>query len=202
MTNVLLVDDERSVRQHLSRFLEDNGCRVRAAANGLAALEAFVQERPDLVLLDVMMPKMDGYETCRAIRRLDRETPVVFLSAKDSDDDQIRGLDAGADDYVPKSASEPLLLARIAKALERSDRFSKIAAPVSMTKAQADIYRLLESDRGRHFSYHEIFAATRGEGFVADEGAVRVHISNLRRKLPPGEAIVSKRGLGFALVSR
>ena len=86
-----------------------------------------------------------------------------IISALDAEDDQIRGLDAGADDYVSKTASPALLEARIRKALERADRFSKMDAPAAMTKTDADIYRLLESDSGRFFSYREIFSAVCGE---------------------------------------
>ena len=197
---ILLVDDERTIRGSLSRLLREAGFSVRVAANGAAGVEAFRSRRPDLVLLDVMMPGMDGYAVCEAMRSADRETPIVFLSALDAEDDQIRGLDAGADDYVSKTASPALLEARIRKALERADRFSKMDAPAAMTKTEADIYRLLESDCGRFFSYREIFSAVCGEGYFADEGAIRVHVSNMRKKLPADERLVAKRGVGYALV--
>ena len=197
---ILLVDDERTIRDSLSRLLREAGFSVRVAANGAAGVEAFRERRPDLVLLDVMMPGMDGYAVCEAMRCADRETPIVFLSALDAEDDQIRGLDAGADDYVSKTASPALLEARIRKALERADRFSKMDAPAAMTKTEADIYRLLESDRGRFFSYREIFSAVCGEGYYADEGAIRVHVSNMRKKLSSGERLVAKRCVGYSLV--
>ena len=195
-----MVDDERTIRDSLSRLLREAGFEVRVAATGAAGVAAFGERRPDLVLLDVMMPGMDGYAVCKAMRSVDRETPIVFLSALDAEDDQIRGLEAGADDYVSKTASPALLEARIRKALERADRFSKMDAPAAMTKTEADIYRLLESDRGKFFSYREIFSAVCGEGYFADEGAIRVHVSNMRKKLPDGESLVAKRGVGYALV--
>ena len=200
MTEILLVDDERTIRGSLSRLLREAGFTVRVAANGAAGVDAFHERRPDLVLLDVMMPGMDGYAACAAMRSADRETPIVFLSALDAEDDQIRGLAAGADDYVSKTASPALLEARIRKALERADSFSKMDAPATMTKTEADIYRLLESDCGRFFSYREIFSAVCGEGDFADEGAIRVHVSNMRKKLPAGERLVAKRCVGYALV--
>ena len=200
MTEILLVDDERTIRDSLSRLLREAGFTVLIAANGAAGVDAFRSRRPDLVLLDVMMPGMDGYAVCEAMRSADRETPIVFLSALDAEDDQIRGLGAGADDYVSKTASPALLEARIRKALERADRFSKMDAPATMTKTEADIYRLLESDCGRFFSYREIFSAVCGEGYFADEGAIRVHVSNMRKKLPADERLVAKRGVGYALV--
>ena len=195
-----MVDDERTIRDSLSRLLREAGFEVRVAATGAAGVAAFGERRPDLVLLDVMMPGMDGYAACKAMRSVDRETPIVFLSALDAEDDQIRGLEAGADDYVAKTASPALLAARIRKALERADRFSKMDAPAEMTKTEADIYRLLESDRGRFFSYREIFSAVCGEGYYADESVIRVHVSNMRKKLPAGERLVTRRCVGYALV--
>ena len=103
MTEILLVDDERSIRDSLSCQLREAGFTVRVAATGAAGVAAFGERRPDLVLLDVMMPGMDGYAVCEAMRCADRETPIVFLSALDAEEDQIRGLDAGADDYVSKT---------------------------------------------------------------------------------------------------
>ena len=200
MTEILLVDDDWAIRDSLSHKLREAGFEIRVAATGAAGVAAFGERRPDLVLLDVMMPGMGGYSACKAMRAIDRETPIVFLSALDAEDDQIRGLEAGADDYVSKTASPALLGARIRKALERADRFSRMDAPASMTKTEADIYRLLESDRGRFFSYREIFSAVCGEGYYADEGAIRVHISNMRKKLADGERLEARRGVGYALV--
>lgn len=199
MSEVLLVDDERIQRESLAVVLRRNGYGVRVATNGLEAVELFRAMRPHLVLLDVMMPHMDGYETCREMRRIDRETPIVFLSALETDDDQIAGLCLGANDYVAKTSSEALLLARIAAALDRADLYSKAEAPLSMTKTEADIYRLLDSQRGRFFSQREILDAVCGEGYRVVDAAIRVHISNMRKKLPLGESICSKRRLGYAL---
>ena len=202
MGEILIVDDERAIRAALSRRLADAGYSVRSAAGGASGVAAFAARRPDAVLLDVMMPRMDGYEACREMRRLDRETPIVFLSALDSERDQIRGLECGADDFVPKTASAELLLARVRKAIDRADRFSKADAPSSMTKTEADLYRLLDSDRGRFFSCREMVDAICGEGCCADWAAIRVHVSNMRRKLPAGERLETKRGVGYALVDR
>jgi len=146
------------------------------------------------------MPGRDGFSTCAEIRSLDRDLPIVFLSALDEERDQIRGLEVGADDYVSKSASQAMLCARIGKALERVAHLARIDAPPSMTKTEAGIFRLLASERGRYFSYREIFAAVCGEGYVGDEAAIRVHVSHMRRKIPSGLAFVARRGVGYALV--
>lgn len=198
---LLLVDDERAIRESLAERFRQAGYDVLPVASGPESIRIFSDRRPDLVLLDVMMPAMNGYDVCREMRKLDRETPIVFLSALDAEEDQILGLDVGADDYVSKLASDALLFARLKKALERADRFSSLVAPVEMTKTEADIFRLLEAERGRYFSYREIFAAVCGEGYAADEGAIRVHISHMRKKLPRGLSLVSRRRIGYALIS-
>lgn len=199
MISILLVDDDRVNRKTISAVLTLADYEVRLAEDGASAIRLFAQEHPALVLLDVMMPGMDGFEVCRKIRKLDRETPILFLSGLDSDESQIKGLEAGADDYIPKSASDELILARVARALERAGRLAATPAPDAMTKTEADIYRLLKSDPGRFFSYREIFTAAFGDGYIADEGTIRSHISRIRRKIPKSEQIDSKRGLGFAL---
>lgn len=199
MISILLVDDDRLNRKTISAVLSMADYEVRLAEDGATAIRMFAQERPALVLLDVMMPEMDGFEVCRKLRKLDRETPIIFLSGLSTDESQIKGLEAGADDYIPKTASDELILARVARALERAGRFAATPAPDDMTKTEADIYRLLKSDPGRFFSYREIFTAAFGDGYVIDEGSIRSHLSRIRRKLPANEQIESKRGLGFAL---
>lgn len=199
MDTILLVDDDRLNRKTISVVLSGAGYQVRLAEDGAGAIRSFAQDRPSLVLLDVMMPRMDGFEVCAKMRKLDRDTPIIFLSALSTDESQIKGLECGADDYVPKTASDELILARVARALERTGRFAATPAPEDMTKTEADIYRLLKSNPGRFFSYREIFTAAFGDGYSTDEGTVRSHISRIRRKIPAKESIESKRGLGFCL---
>ena len=148
---ILFVNDKRVIREGLTQTLASAGFDVRLASGGRTAVQAFLLERPDLVMLNVMMPGMDGYAICEEMRKIDRELPIVFLSALDSEQDQIRGLEVGADDYVSKTASEAMLLARVKKTLEHAGQFSLIEAPAGMTKIQADIYRPLGSERSRFF---------------------------------------------------
>ena len=122
--DILLADDERSIRTLLKGVLESRGYAVRTAANGNQALALYGARRPDLLLLDVMMPGMGGIEVCEAVRRGDADTPIVFLTALDSEADELRGLGVGADAYIAKTVSEEILLARIAAALRRSERLS------------------------------------------------------------------------------
>lgn len=118
-TEILLVDDERVIRAALRGILEDAGYLVTEAADGRAAVDAVRSRRPGLVLLDVMMPVMDGRATCAEIRKFDKSLPVVFLTALDSAENEIDGLKAGGDDYVSKTARTDVLLARVASALRR-----------------------------------------------------------------------------------
>jgi len=199
MADILIVDDERFVRLGLRGVLAGAGHGVREAANGAAALAAVDERRPDLVLLDVMMPGEDGFEVCRKLRAKDRELPVVFLTAKDSDEDEVRGLAVGADDFLSKTVDESVLLVRLDRVLERTTGLAARFAPTTLTKTEADIYRVLASARGRLFTYREIFEALRGEGYYGDEGAIRSHICRLREKLAPSETVFSQRGRGYAL---
>lgn len=200
MKSILLVDDDRHIRAALSSLLTEAGYEVVSASNGQAALAAISAHKPDLVLLDVMMPVMDGYTTCEEIRKVNRELPIVFLTSLDTDADQIRAFELGADDFVAKTVSDAVLLARIRKTLSRSERFTVVEAPEFMTRTEANVYRLLKSAPGKFFTYREIFDSVSGEGYYADEGAVRSHVSRMRKKIEPlGERIESKRGFGFAL---
>ena len=199
MAEILIVDDERMIRAGLAQLLSGAGFAVREARNGKSALAAVAERRPDLVLLDVMMPGMDGFKVCESLLASDRDLPVLFLTAKDSESDQVRGLEVGADDFLSKTVGEEVLLARIRKALARVRRLAATPAPSACTKTEADIYRLLSSARGKWFTYREIFNSIRGEGYYGDEGSIRTQMSRLREKLPAGEKIESKRGCGYAL---
>ena len=198
---ILVVDDELAIRKGLAAMLEGAGYSVRTARDGIAALGVIHAQRPDLVLLDVMMPLMDGFKVCEEIRKRDRDLPIVFLTAKDADEDQVRGLEVGADDFVSKSSDSAVLLVRIRKALERAERLLGNVAPDNLTKTEADIYRLLASVHGKYLTALEIFSAIRGEGYVGDEGNMRSHMSRLRSKLPQGVTIDVMRGRGYALVT-
>lgn len=227
MKEVLLVDDELAVRKGVRDFLVAEGFSVRAARDGEDALKKFSDARPDIVLLDVMMPKLNGFRTCEEIRRMDASVPVIFLTAKDSDLDQIRGLGLGGDDYVSKDVSEAVLLARVNRALERSEKFGvrtlartgdlirvgsvavdlrilsvsengkKIAV---LTKTEADILKCLNFNRGRLVSADDLIVSLRGSGFACEDGMLYSHISRLRDKLGAASAmLVTKRGVGYIL---
>ena len=124
---LLIAEDDQHIRTGLVDALESEGYVVEAVADGKAALEAFQRQRPELVLLDIMMPEMSGYDVCRAIRRADARTPVILLTAKGEEIDKVVGLELGADDYVTKPFGVRELLARVAAVLRRS----RAAAPAA-----------------------------------------------------------------------
>ena len=228
MAEILVVDDERVLREGLKANLAGEGFAVRTARDGEDALRKIAERRPDLVLLDVMMPKMNGFRVCEEIRRTDTLLPIVFLTAKDSEADQVRGIGLGADDYISKDAGEPVLLARINRALARAATFGAPMAErkghpirlgklhvdlnslsavgpggeiIRLSKTEVDILKILDSDRGRFFTLDRIISELRGRGFACEDSLVYVNISRLRRKLGPvGELISCNRSAGYCLL--
>ena len=212
--DILLADDERALRVFLKEALERRGFSVRCAPDGGRALAMYRAKRPDLMLLDVMMPGMGGYAVCEAVRREDAETPVLFLTALDSEADELRGLGAGADAYVSKTVSEEVLVARIAAALRRSD---KSPAGFGFGEWRVDPLRMsMRSLRGETVALGErevlllrVFAGHPGEVFSGDallsryfggggDSALRAAISRLRAKLgAAGGDIRSVHGVGY-----
>lgn len=227
MAEILLVDDERAVREGLKALLESEGFSVCAARDGVIALEKFAQNRPDAILLDVMMPKLNGFAVCEQIRRLDALVPVIFLTSKDSETDQVRGIALGADDFVSKSASEEVLLARLRRALARSRQIAEIrevgrtlhlgsvevdlerrrvvldGKEETLTASEADLLGCLSSKPGKPFTADEILSFLRGDNYIGDPATVRMHVMNLRRKLgKAGGMIANLPGGGYYLVGK
>ena len=227
MDEILIVDDERMIREGLKMTLQGEGFAVRTARDGDDALKKVAEKRPDLVLLDVMMPRMNGFRCCEEIRKTDPLLPVIFLTAKDTESDQVRGIGLGGDDYVSKEVGDALLLACIRRALERAKRMgesvvrgteSKLRLGMvtvdlktfsvseggkeiaRLTKTEADILRTLNEQRGELVVPDDIITELRGNGFACEDAMLYVHISNLRKKLgPAADMIVNKRGVGYGL---
>ena len=224
MFRILLVDDERALREGLKTVLVGEGFSVAGARNGEDALKKYFEGVFDLVLLDVMMPGMNGFRVFEELRRRDASVAVVFLTARDTEADEVRALGMGADDFVSKSASEAVLVARIRSALQRrlralpAERGEIGIGPMKanldrleleldgtvcarLTRTEADILRLFDSDRGRYFSRDEIVEALRGEGFACEDSMLYSHISNLRRKLSQAsDMIENDRKVGYRLL--
>jgi len=225
MPSILLVDDEAAIRRTLRALLEGEGYAVRVARNADDALAKLSEARPDLVLLDVMMPGRNGFVVCEEIRRFDKLLPVLFLTAMDAEAEQVRGFGLGADDYIPKTTGDAELLARIRRALDRvtayasaqgSSRTVKLGAvevdfdrhvlkdggnETALTTSESELLRCLASRRGEMFSANDIFSFLRGEGYVGDPATIRVHVMNLRRKLGrAGGLVVNVPNAGYYLV--
>ena len=216
--DILVVDDERTIRNSISDALADAGYSVRTARNGADALHSVAKSRPRLVLLDVMMPRMDGFETCRRLRESDPSLPILFLSALDDDRSQIKGLGTGADDYVPKSSPTPLLLARVASALRRSEASapsgdfdfaswrvlsskmemrSRSGAIVALSHRELALLRLLATHKGEVLD--RFFLETQLGMDDASDGVLSVAVFKLRKKLgSDADAIKAVRGAGYA----
>ena len=217
--DIVLAEDERLIRQSLVGLLEESGYAVRAAGNGEEALRLYRERRPDLLLLDVMMPKGNGYEVCETVRRTDGDTPVLFLTALDSDVDELKGLGAGADAYISKTVSNEVLLARIAAAIRRHRHDEPTGdfdianwhvepAKLSMRRKSGETAALNEREVAmlRLFAGHpgEVFARdfliTRfwGVSFDGNDSTLSIAILRLREKLGESAAdLKTVRGTGY-----
>ena len=200
---VLVVDDEERLTSLVKTYLEQAGFRAVAARNGREALFLARQERPDLIILDVMMPEMDGLEFMRQHRK-ERETPIIMLTARIDDADKLVGLELGADDYVTKPFSPRELIARVRAVLRRSgqaapdpdmlrvanitlDRAGHIVKvgeqTVDLTPSEFDLLAVLMSSPGRAFSRLELLDRIQGTTYEGYERTIDVHIKNLRGKI-------------------
>jgi DNA-binding response OmpR family regulator len=220
---ILVVDDEPQIVRLVRAYLEEEGFRVVTAFDGEQALYAARHEKPDLVVLDVLMPKMDGLEFTSRIRR-ERNVPIIMLTARAEETDRIVGLELGADDYVTKPFSPGELVARVRAVLRRSqavvepspalrvgaivlDRTAHAVAisgrPVELTPTEFGILEVLMTTPGRAFTRGELLEAVQGVAFEAYERTVDAHVKNLRRKIEPDPArpryVVTVRGVGYRL---
>ncbi|MEM6553641.1 MAG: response regulator transcription factor [Planctomycetota bacterium] len=221
--SILIVEDEQDLLELLRYNLAREGYAVRTAATGEDGLKALRAEAPDLVLLDLMLPGMDGLEVCRTIkgRPHTAEVPVIMLTAKGEESDIVRGLELGADDYITKPFSPRVLMARIGAVLRRAERESDGAEratieaggvvidrerhevhaggePVELTATEFKLLSLLASKPARVFTRQQIIEAIH-EGFAAvTDRSVDVQVVSLRRKLgPTGKNIETVRGVGY-----
>ena len=204
MSRILIIEDETPMRTALADVLEGEGYRALAAADGEAGLRKAVAEKPDLILLDVMMPKLDGFAVCAELRRLSHTTPVLMLTAKGQIEDRVNGLDVGADDYLVKPFSTEELLARVRALLRRTQRHGKSPTKLTLGDVEIDLARQT-AGRGRkvihltakEFAMLRLLAEAAGEpvsrekfldvvwGYAAfpTTRTVDTHIGSLRAKL-------------------
>jgi two-component system, OmpR family, response regulator MprA len=220
--HILVVDDEPAVRDALERALRTNGYRVSTAADGEAALERAAADAPELVVLDVLMPRVDGLEVCRRLRARDDGTPVLMLTARDAIGDRVEGLDAGADDYLVKPFALEELLARIRALLRRSlpnaderplafrdlvlDPVSRDVRrgdrAIELTRTEYLLLELFLLNPRRVLTREVIFDRVWGYDFGPTSNALEVYVGYLRRKTESGgepRLIQTVRGVGYVL---
>ena len=213
---ILIVDDEPQIVEICRDYLKAAGYETVTANNGTQALSLARREKPDLIVLDLMMPEMDGLDVCREIRR-DSDVPIIMLTARVHETDKLIGLELGADDYITKPFSPRELVARVRVVLRRVtnnpesdiirvgdislDRAHyEVHSPdktIPLTSTEFEILATLMSQPGRIFSRAQLLTATHGITFESLERAIDSHIRNLRRKLEPAELIVTVHGVGY-----
>lgn len=225
---ILVVDDEQPVRESLRRSLRFNGYDVLTASDGLEAVEAVRSENPELLILDVMMPNMDGLEVCRTLRSEGWDRPILVLTARDGVSDRVAGLDAGADDYLPKPFALEELLARVRSLVRRASADSIAAeAPVesklsfedleldadtrevsrggrsiSLTRTEFSLLQLLMENPRKVLSRSKILEEVWGYDFPTSGNALEVYIGYLRKKTEgdgDSRLIHTVRGVGYVL---
>ena len=221
---ILVVDDERAVRESLRRALELEGYQIELAADGqeaLQLLEANGENQPDAVILDVLMPSVDGLEVCRRLRRSGNRVPVLMLTARDEIENRVAGLDAGADDYVTKPFALEELVARVRALLRRTSvgtdellRFADLELdpgtrevrrggdPIELTRTEFALLELFLTNPRQVLTRSIIFERVWGYDFGFASNSLDVYIGYLRRKTEAGDRprlIQTVRGVGYAL---
>lgn len=207
---ILIVDDEKEIRDLVDIYLKSDGYNTIKACDGLEAIEILEKNEVDLIILDVMMPNLNGIETCLKIREM-REMPIIMLSAKSEDIDKILGLNMGADDYLTKPFNPLELIARVKSQLRRFYKFNKKAdlseddnnvihiedliinlethevtlgdSLLKLTPTEFDILSLLSQSRGKVFSIENIYESVWNQEFMTSDNTVMVHIRKIREKI-------------------
>src|SRR4249919_2585178 len=222
-TRILAVEDDERIRSALKLALEDEGWTVEATASGEAAIEAFERQSADVVLIDIMLPGIDGFELCRTIRR-HSDVPIVMVTARNDTHDIVAGLEAGADDYLTKPFAPKELSARIRALLRRvrptqpgherlvfgdlelipeEGKVIRGGAEVHLTKTEFRLLCELAENGGKVFSREELLDKVWGYDYFGDGRLVDVHIRRLRTKVEADAAaprhVVTVRGLGYRL---
>jgi DNA-binding response OmpR family regulator len=221
---ILVVDDEQKIVDIVRAYMERESFRVVIAYDGEMALKVFRQEKPDLLVLDLMLPKMSGQDVCRAIRK-ESDVPIIMLTARDELTDKIVGLELGADDYLTKPFEGRELVARVKAVLRRAE--PKTSVPlvragditvdaerrqvtvrdrmIELTTTEFELLKLLASYPGRVFSRAELLDRLQGDAYEGYERTIDSHIKNLRRKIEPDpdkpSYIYTIYGAGYKLES-
>ena len=225
---VLVVDDEPNIRELVQVALKFHGCSVTTAATGKEALRQADAAQPDLIVLDVMLPDLDGFEVCRRLRAAGNEVPVIFLTARDTSSDTVTGLALGGDDYVTKPFSVEALVARVRAVLRRASRSAhggqpdgdegvlragdleldearwtvhRAGVPVELSPTEFRLLAYLLRHQGRVLTRAQLLENVWGWDYAGESQIVETYVSYLRRKLDPlGPPMIhTQRGVGYTL---
>ena len=225
MKRILIVDDEVDIASSIQYVLKQEGFSTLLAHDGWKAMELYQAQRPDLLILDLMMPGLDGYEVCRRVRSLDRKTPILMLTARTSEIDTVVGLELGANDYIAKPVRLRELVARVKAHLRdapaqaapsRSIKYGELtidldtrevlvgSKPVELTFKEFELLAALARHPNRVFTRDQLFSEVWGSDFLGESRTVDVHIRYLREKLEDDPSrprhILTVRGVGYRLI--
>lgn len=223
---ILIIDDDLTLIDLLSQSLEKAGYKVLSATNGIDGLQMLYKNKVDLVILDVMMPRMDGWETCARIREIS-DVPIIMLTAKDKEEDTLKGFQCGVDDYVTKPFSFAELTARVKAVLQRARKalrdeerrrvhvFDELVVdadnsqvtvrgkPISLTPTEFQLLLTLAENTGRILSHDQLLSQVWGPEYVGEAGYVKRYIWYLRQKIEDDPSnpqyILTERGFGYRL---
>ena len=216
---ILIIEDEKAIQNIIKAFLEDAGYTAVLADDGLEGIEKFHKFSPDLVLLDLMLPKINGFAVCELIRK-ESQVPIIMLTARDDDESQMKGFDVLADDYITKPFTMPLVMRRIEAVLRRTehgnqaentvihykdisldaDSFTVLVSgeSVSLTTREFEILKLFLENQGRVFTRDNLLNMIWGYDYFGDAKIVNTHIKDIRRKLGV-DYIETIRGMGYKI---
>lgn len=216
---ILVIEDEKSLRNIIKAFLEDAEYRVILAADGMEGIERFRKNKPDLVLLDLMLPKIDGFAVCEILRK-ESQVPIIMLTALDDESSQMKGFNVLADDYITKPFSMPVVIKHIEAVLRRTEqgavtessviRYKEIelnmdsftvfagAETISLTTREFEILKFLLENQNRVITREQLLDSIWGYDYLGDEKIVNTHIKNIRRKLGVNY-IETIRGVGYKI---
>jgi DNA-binding response OmpR family regulator len=225
MKSILIVDDEVDIANSIQYVLKQEGYAVLQAHDGLTAMQVFENQHPDLIILDVMMPGIDGYEVCRRVRATDKKTPILMLTARTSEVDTVVGLELGANDYVAKPVRLRELVARVKAhlrempaekpvnreiktgdlSIDLDSRIVKIKGePIELTFKEFELLATMARQPNRVFTRDQLFSQVWGSNFLGESRTVDVHIRYLREKLEVDPShpkhILTVRGVGYRFI--
>ena len=220
---ILVVDDEKRIVEIVKAYLERDGYQVAVAYDGKAALDLAQKEHPDLVVLDLMLPEVSGWDVCRTLRK-ESDVPIIMLTARDDTTDKIVGLELGADDYVTKPFDPKELVSRVRAVLRRYEgkavssnviNVGDLAIDVDrrvvrrgdtnidLTSTEFDLFRVLAESPGRVYTRMQLLDKTQGEAYEGYERTIDSHIKNLRKKIEPDpnhpKYVITVHGAGYKL---